>query len=135
MKKRIIAVVLALVLSFAFASVALATTDTVAVNFKNYVNTSKSYKANSDGTLWHTAYAAVYATQDSATALTGSAYNQTFKVTALSSSKNASFGTAYQWSAKNCTISGLTAGTSYTCQYGNQEAIYYIKGQVVVTYA
>lgn len=131
--KRIIAVALALVLVFALTSVALAAQSTIAVNFKSYVNTRNKYSPSSAGELEFTATACVYATQDSTTPLTGYAYEQEFKVTALSSGQSSvSFGTDYEWNQADATIRNLSSGQTYTCQFGNTQAQYYIKGSVIV---
>ena len=131
--KKIIALALALVMVFALASVALAAQSTLAVNFKSYVNSKNKYSPSSTGKLEFSATACVYATQDSTTPLTGYAYEQEFKVTALSSGQSSvSFGTDYEWNQADATIRNLSSGQTYTCQFGNTQAQYYIKGSVVV---
>ncbi len=135
MKKKLFAVLLAVIMLFAFTSTAFASSTTLNVNFINYVNTQNKYRPTSLGKLTFTANAKLYATQSSTTPLTGSAYNQEFKVTALSSGQpTQSFGTAYQWNNVQVSISGLNTNTSYKCQFGNTQEQYYIKGTVDVIY-
>jgi hypothetical protein len=131
MKKKLAAILLALVLLFAFTSTAFAESTPLTVNFKSYVNTQIPYYPTSYGKLTFIAYAKVYATSSSLTPLTGSTYNQEFKVTALYSGQpTQSFGTDYKWSGVTVTISGLNTSTAYTCQFGNTQEQYYIKGTV-----
>ena len=133
--KKLFAIILLTAIFFAFTSIAWATQSTLAVNFKNYINTQNSYQPSSNGELRFTANAKVYRTQDSTTPLTGDAYAQEFKVTALYSGQgSASFGTDYRWDDADVIISGLSSGSSYTCQFGNTQARYYIKGSVIITY-
>lgn len=131
--KRIFALALALIMVFALASVALAAQTTLAVNFKSYVNSREKYRPSSTGWLEFNGTACVYATQDSTTPLTGYAYAQEFKVTALSSGQgSASFGSNYEWNQEYASINGLSPSQSYTCQFGNTQEQYYIKGSVVI---
>jgi len=136
MKKRIVSLVFALVMVFAVAGTALAAQSTVAVNFRSFVNTPKEYSPTSAGELKFVATARLYKTQDSTTPLVGSEYNQTFKVTArYSGQPTKSFGKAYRWDQVSRTIDGLDPDDSYTCQFGNTEEDYFIKGSVVITHS
>lgn len=135
MKKRIVSLVFALVIVFAVVGTAFAAQSTIAVNFISFVNTQNSYSPTSAGELKFVATARLYEKQDSTTPLTDSNIKQTFKVTALSSGQpTQSFGTSDRWDQVSRTISGLDPNKSYTCQFGNTEARYFIKGNVIVTY-
>lgn len=135
--KKLISLVLVLSMVMVLASAAQAASNTVSVNFLKFVNTASTYRPytqSGQNKLTFLANAGLYASS-SATEPVASNITQEFKVTALNSGGlYATFGTKNRWSNVSISISGLSASTYYTCQFGNTQERYYIKGTVQITH-
>ncbi len=137
--KKLISLVLVLSMVMVLASAAQAASNTVSVNFKSYVNTTSTYRPytqSGQNKLTFLANTALYETSSSTTPIPSSTgITQEFKVTVLSSGGlYATFGTRNRWDNISVSISGLSATTYYTCQFGNTQEQYYVKGTVQITH-